>query len=185
MKLVSYYNRFSSVRNLRVGALPHSTGTWPSISLHCCCSSSLLHRSLLFVFPSHHSHRTLTNPSGVDPIQLTSRRSSVQPPATPQRLRLRTVLHSNSAATHHSVVTLQYVRAQPGCAGNVQCDGVLPPTHAAGRLPSCVPAEPERAKRFTHTVYMLYALSDFVDQWFSRYTIICHSIVRWPSDNQR
>jgi hypothetical protein len=107
---------------------------------------------------------------------------TAQPSAAPQRLRTAnaTVLHSNSVATHHSIVTLQYVRAQSGRAGNLQCNGVLPRTGAPTQL-----AEPERAKRFTHTVYMLYALSDFVDQRFSRYTIICYSIVRWPSNNRR
>lgn len=49
-----------------------------------------------------------------------------------------------SAATHH----LYY------SSGNSQRCGVLAPICVVGRLPSHVPAEPESARRFTHTVHI-------------------------------
>ena len=96
--------------------------------------------------------------------------------------RQRPVLHSNTAVTHHSVVALQYVR-RPGTVWSRRQPAVRrssPPHPRSWQAPSRVSAGPEGAKRFTHTVHMLYALSNFADKRFSRYTIICYSIGRWP-----
>jgi hypothetical protein len=62
----------------------------------------------------------------------------------------------------HQNPHFQHLQSQSGHAGSLQHDGVLPPTRAAGRLPPRVPAGPESARRFTHTVDIPYILVDLM-----------------------
>jgi hypothetical protein len=102
--------------------------------------SSLPLRLLVLPFPSLHPHRTLkTYPE--------PRHSS--PPVTVDSPLTRVTIKSRRQCVHCSPSSdappIANVSAQSGHAGSLQRYGVLPPTRAAGRLPSRALAEPESA----------------------------------------
>ena len=107
--------------------------------------ASPLFRSLAFLLPALHSHRTRANH-----IRLIKKNGYHKDyyPAPLGQFKEESNIHCNRQcditftfiSQRHSLVT----------QGALQHSGVLPPTPAAGRLPPRVPAELESATRFTH-----------------------------------